>query len=147
MRFLCGESRFFGTYGPIDYRQQNVEYKRQRVYLDHAENSAEWRGIDMKYILGSIAIILALCFMGFLLPAIAGIVIGIGMIKSGSIIGGLIAIVVGIGINIAMLYGSAAESGMSTGSGHHMSYTDEECPYCASGDTDGNHCYNCDDDF
>ena len=101
----------------------------------------------MKFILGSIAIILALCFVGFLLPAIAGIVIGIGMIKSGSIVGGLIAITVGIGINIAMLYGSAAEASMSTGSGHHTSYTDEECPYCGSGDTDGNHCYTCDEDF
>lgn len=101
----------------------------------------------MKYILGSIAIILALGFVGFLLPAIAGIVIGIGMIKSGSIVGGLIAIIVGIGINIAMLYGSAAEAGMSTGSGHHMSYTDEECPHCGSGDTDGNHCYTCDEEF
>ena len=101
----------------------------------------------MKFILGSIAIILALCFVGFLLPAIAGIVIGISMINSSSIIGGLIAITVGIGINIAMLYGGAAEAGMPTGSSHHTSYTDEECPYCGSGDTDGNHCYTCDEDF
>lgn len=101
----------------------------------------------MKFILGSIAIILALCFVGFLLPAIAGIVIGIGMIKSGSIVGGLIAITVGIGINIAMLYGSAAEAGMSTGSDQHMTRVDEECPYCGSGDVDGNHCCTCDEEF
>ena len=101
----------------------------------------------MKFILGSIAIILALCFIGFLLPAIAGTVIGIGMIKSGSIVGGLIAIIMGIGINAAMLYGSAAEGGFSSGSSKHTSYTDEECPYCGSGDTDGNHCYTCEKDF
>ena len=101
----------------------------------------------MKYILGAIAIILAIGIVGFLLPAITGIVIGIGMIKSGSIIGGLIAIIVGIVINSAVLYGSAAEAGMSTGSGRHTSHLDEECPYCGSGDTDGNHCYTCDEEF
>ena len=42
------------------------------------------------------------------------------MDKSGWNFGGLIAITAGIGINIAMLYGSAAEAGMSTGSGRHM---------------------------
>ena len=101
----------------------------------------------MKFILGAIAIILALCFVGFLLPAIAGIVIGISMINSSSIIGGLIAIAVGIGINIAMLSGSAAEGGFASGSSKQTSYTDEECPYCGSGDTDGNHCYTCEKDF
>lgn len=100
----------------------------------------------MKFILGAIAIILALSFVGFLLPAIAGIAIAIGMIKAGSIIGGLIAIVVGTAINIAMLYGSAAEGGLVSGTGKHTSYTDEECPYCGSGDTDGNHCYTCEKD-
>ena len=24
---------------------------------------------------------------------------------------------------------------------------DDECPFCGSGDTDGNHCYTCDEDF
>ena len=94
----------------------------------------------MKYILGAVAIILAIGFIGFLLPAIIGIVVGVGMIKSGNVVGGIIAIVVGIAINAAMLYGSATE-GSSSG------YIDDECPYCGSGDTDGNHCYTCDDDF
>ena len=62
------------------------------------------------------------------------------MIKSGSIIGGLIVILVGVGINIVMVYGSYAEG--RTSSGEYSSF-DEECPYCGSGDTDGNHCYNC----
>lgn len=63
----------------------------------------------MKWILGAILIILAICFAGMLLPAIIGIAAGIALIKSGSIIGGLIAIIAGIGINAAMLYGGYAE--------------------------------------
>ena len=27
------------------------------------------------------------------------------------------------------------------------SYGYNDCPYCGSGDTDGNHCYDCDEDF
>ena len=95
----------------------------------------------MKFILWIIVIILAITFVSFLLPAIIGVLIGISMIKSGSVIGGLIVIAVGIGANIAMVYGSFAEGGSST------SYLDEECPYCGSGDTDGNHCYTCDEEF
>lgn len=97
----------------------------------------------MKFILGSILVILAIGLAGMLLPAIIGIVIGIGMIRSGSIPGGLIAIAAGIGINIGMMYAGFGEGNYSGG----HSYTDDECPYCGSGDTDGNHCYNCDDDF
>lgn len=26
-------------------------------------------------------------------------------------------------------------------------YGYDSCPYCSSGDTDGNHCYECDEDF
>ena len=98
----------------------------------------------MRFVLGIIAVILVLSFAAFLLPAIIGIAIGVGLFKSGSIIGGIVVILIGIGINIAMVYGSYAE-GSSGGGGH--SYIDDECPYCGSGDTDGNHCYNCDDDF
>ena len=92
----------------------------------------------MKIVLGIIAFILAVGFLGMLLPAIVGIAIGIGLIKSGSIIGGIIAITVGILINVAMLVGSAAEGSTNNGG---------DCPYCGSGDTDGNHCYTCDEDF
>ena len=94
----------------------------------------------MKFILGTIAILLAIGLIGFLLPAIIGIVVGVGMIKSGNVVGGIIAIVAGIAINVTMLYGGAAE-GSSSG------YIDDECPYCGGGDTDGNHCFTCDDDF
>ena len=95
----------------------------------------------MKYLLGVLLIMLAMAFLGLLLPAIIGIVIGVFMIQGGSVIGGLIAMAVGIGINAAMVLGGFAESGSSS------SHIDDECPYCGSGDTDGNHCYTCDDDF
>ena len=97
----------------------------------------------MKFIFGNLAVILVIGIAGILLPSIIGVAIGIGLIKSGNIIGGLIAIVIGIGNNIAMIYGGYAED--SSGSGH--SYIDDECPFCGSGDTDGNHCFTCDDEF
>ena len=93
----------------------------------------------MEFILRLLIIILAICFVSFLLPAIIGIMAGISLIKGGSVIGGIIAIVVGIGVNVIMLYGSGLEG--------RLGYSDGECPYCGSGDTDGNHCYTCDDDF
>ena len=97
----------------------------------------------MKYILGVILILFALAFVGMLLPAIIGVVVGIGLIRSGSLIGGLTAIFVGIGINIGMLYGGSAGSGSSGG----HSFIDDECPSCGIGDADGNHCYERDEDF
>ena len=97
----------------------------------------------MKFILGTIAVILVIGIVGFLLPSIVGAVIGIALIKSGSYIGGVFAIIIGVGVNIAMIYGGYAEG--DSGGGH--SFIDDECPNCGSGDTDGNHCYECGDDF
>lgn len=96
----------------------------------------------MKFILGTIAVILALSLAAFLLPAIIGVLIGISMISGGNILGGIIAIIIGILINIGMIAGGFLEGG-----GSSLSHLDDECPYCGSGDTDGNHCYTCDDDF
>ena len=95
----------------------------------------------MKYVLGALAFILAIGFIGLLFPALLGIAIGIFLIQDGNIIAGIIAIVVGILANIAMLLGSHLEGSGSTGS------IDHDCPYCGSGDTDGNHCYTCDEDY
>ena len=44
---------------------------------------------------------------------------------------------------VGMLYGGSVESGSSGG----HSFIDDECPYCGSGDTDGNHCYDCNEDL
>lgn len=95
----------------------------------------------MKFILGAFGILLALTFASLLLPSIIGIMVGVFMIQDGNIIGGIIAIVIGIGINLVMIFGSGLEGGSS------HSFIDDECPYCGSGDTDGNHCYDCDENF
>jgi len=44
-------------------------------------------------------------------------------------------------ILVAIVVGSFIEGSDSS------SYHDEECPLCGSDDTDGNHCFACDDDF
>lgn len=93
----------------------------------------------MKTILIIIGIVLALGLCAFLFPAIIGIVAGIALFRSGHFIWALICIIVGIGTNICMLVGESSGGG----SGYH----DEDCPFCDGGDTDGNHCYNCHDDF
>ena len=95
----------------------------------------------MKFILGAIGLLLVLTFASLLLPSIIGIMVGVFMIQDGNIIGGIIAIVIGVGINLAMIFGSGLEAGPT------HSFIDDECPYCGSGDTDGNHCYGCDEDF
>ena len=94
----------------------------------------------MKTVLIIILVLFGITVCSFLLPAIIGIVAGVALLKSGHYIWALICISSGIAVNIG-LFGSGFESrGGST-------YHDEECPYCASGDTDGNHCYSCDEDF
>ena len=93
----------------------------------------------MKTVLIIIGILLAIGFCAFLLPAIIGIAAGIALFKSGHFIWAIICMFCGIGINIGMLVGEYSGGGCG--------YHEEDCPYCGSGDTDGNHCYNCDDDF
>ena len=75
-----------------------------------------------------------------ILPAIIGIAAGVALFKSGHYILALVCIIGGIAANIGIIAGEFGSDGGST-------YHDEECPYCGSGDTDGNHCYNCDEDF
>lgn len=84
-------------------------------------------------------IMLAISFLGLFIPAIAGIYIGISAFKNGNVIGGIAAVVIGLFCQACILY--YMFNGEVTGE------EDEECPYCGSGDTDGNHCYTCDDDF
>lgn len=71
------------------------------------------------------------------MPIIAA---GIALFKSVQFIWAIVCIVGGIGTNIGMFVGEF--SGDGCGECH-----DEECLYCGSGDTDGNHCYTCDEDF
>lgn len=105
----------------------------------------------IKTIIGIIIFLVAASVVGMLLPAIIGIYIGIVMIQAGKVVGGLAAILIGIGINVAMVAGSWLEgdsgSGSGSGSGFGSDSEDITCPYCGSDDTDGNHCYNCDEDY
>lgn len=98
----------------------------------------------MKFIFEMILIILGLSIGCMFLPAIIGIFIGLMKFDSGNIFGGIIAIIIGLVVQGLMLLFLFSGAGGGTGSSY---YEDEECPYCGSGDTDGNHCYTCDDDF
>lgn len=91
-------------------------------------------------VLKIIAVILGLCFALYLLPAIAGIFIGWICINNGNIAGGIAAIVIGLAVN-AYWFWSLSEAGRTGG------LYEDECPFCGSGDTDGSHCYSCDEDF
>ena len=104
----------------------------------------------IKFIIEGIIILAVLGFASLLFPTVAGIFIGYLMIEDGNILGGIVAIVVGVLINVIMYFGVWSEGG-STGSGGSYTHVDdvfdEECPYCGSSDTDGNHCFDCDEDF
>lgn len=97
-----------------------------------------WRAV--KTVLIIILVLVGITVGIFLLPAIIGIAAGVALFKSGHYIWALICIASGIAANIGLVMGEF-------GSGRGRTYYDEECPYCASGDTDGNHCYSCEEDF
>ena len=94
----------------------------------------------MKTVLIIILVLVGITVGIFLLPAIIGIAAGVALFKSGHYIWALTCIVSVIAANIGFLMGEF-------GSGAGSTYNDKECPYCASGDMDGNHCYTCDEDF
>ena len=89
----------------------------------------------MKTVLIIILVLVGLTVGVVLLPAIIGIAAGVALFKSGHYIWAR-----GVAVNIGLYGGGFGSGGGST-------YHDEECPYCGSGDTDGNHCYTCDEDF
>jgi hypothetical protein len=97
-------------------------------------------GRTVKTVLIIILVLVGLTVGIVLLPAIIGIAAGVALLKLGHYIWALICISCGIAVNIG-LYGGGF------GSGGESTYHDEECPYCGGGDTDGNHCYTCDEDF
>ncbi len=95
----------------------------------------------MKFFLDLILVLLGLTIGCMFLPALIGIFIGILKFDNGNIFGGIVAIIIGLAIQVLFFLF------MFNGSGIGLNEEDEECPYCGSGDTDGNHCYSCDDDF
>ena len=103
----------------------------------------------MEIIIGLIVLSLAAFFISALMPALIAIAIAIELFKYGHAIWAVIVIIVGIITNIGMLYGEFGDigGGYTGSSGGRYHEEEHECPYCGSGDTDGNHCYNCDEDF
>ncbi len=101
----------------------------------------------MKVILGIILFIIIGSFVVFLLPLAIGIVVAYFMFSYGNIVGGIITIVVGLLCTIFYCWYMFSDDHGGYSGGSSGGYDDEECPYCGSGDTDGNHCYTCDDDF
>jgi hypothetical protein len=97
-----------------------------------------WRAVKTVMII--ILVLVGITVGIILLPAIIGIAAGVALFKSGHYIWALICIAGGIAANIGFIMGEFGSGGGSTDQ-------EEECPYCASGDTDGNHCYSCDEDF
>lgn len=94
----------------------------------------------MKIILEIIIFIIVASIALWLLPLAVGVIVAIFKFQSGNIIGGIISIIIGLiceAFWVWMFFGGDVPIGGG----------DEDCPYCGSGDTDGNHCYTCDDDF
>ena len=97
----------------------------------------------MKYILGTILVILGLSLACMFFPLLIGIFVAIMKFDSGNIFGGIVAIIIGLAVQAFFFFCISSDGGNSSG----YSEDDYECPYCGSGDTDGNHCYTCEDDF
>lgn len=94
----------------------------------------------MKAILSIILFLIVASLAMMLLPLCIGVIVALFEFSDGNILGGVIAIVIGILIQIFWLWY------MNNGGGYE-SEEDYECPNCGSGATDGNHCYECGDDF
>ena len=97
----------------------------------------------MKFFLDLILVLLGLTIGCMFLPALIGIFIGILKFDNGNIFGGIVAIIIGLAVQVLFFLYIFQGSGVGLGG----SEDDEDCPFCGSGDTDGNHCYTCDDDF
>ena len=111
------------------------------IYTVTMEHTLNYRRefFVMKTILWIFLVILGLGIGAMFLPAIAGIAIGISMFRNGSIFGGIIAIAIGLACQAVMLFFIYDVDVPVHGV--------DECPFCGSGDTDGSHCYSCDEDF
>ena len=94
----------------------------------------------MKIILEIILFLIVLCIAIWFMPLAIGVLIAVVKFRSGKILGGIISIIIGLFCQIVW-------SCILRGGDIPVGDYDEECPYCGSGDTDGNHCYTCEDDF
>ena len=94
----------------------------------------------MKILLEFVLLLIVVSIAIWLLPLAVGVLIAVIKFHSGKILGGIISIIIGLFCQIVWMY-ILRDGDVSFGD------YDEECPYCGSGDTDGNHCYTCEEDF
>ena len=94
----------------------------------------------MKIILEFILLLIVACFAIWLMPLAIGVLVAVVKFQSGRILGGIVAIMIGLFCQIVWMC-------ILRGGDVPFGGDDEDCPYCGSGDTDGNHCYTCDEDF
>ena len=95
----------------------------------------------MKMIFDLIIFVLGIAVAMWLLPLEIGIMAAILKFQEGKILGGVISVIIGLLCEVVWLW-IFCSGKVPIGDGEG-----EDCPYCGSGDTDGNHCYTCDDDF
>ena len=94
----------------------------------------------MKTILGIIIFLIVFTVAIWLLPLVVAVFVAIAKFSAGNILGGIISIAIGILCEILWVW-IFFNGDLPVGD------NDGSCPYCGSGDTDGNHCYDCGDDF
>lgn len=95
----------------------------------------------MKILLEFVLFLIVVSVAIWLLPLAVGVLIAVIKFQNGKILGGIISIIIGLFCQIVwscILRGGDIPFGDGEG---------EDCPYCGSGDTDGNHCYTCEEDF
>lgn len=94
----------------------------------------------MKAILSVILFLIVASLAMMFLPLCIGVIVALFSFSDGNMFGGFIAIVIGILLQLFWLWY------MNNGDGYE-SEENYECPNCDSSASDGNHCYECGDDF
>ena len=127
LRFLCVEPDLY-----------TASTKKCTAKMDNKGREA--RRYDVKAILSIILFLIVASLAMMFLPLCIGVIVALFEFSDGNILGGIFAIVIGILIQIFWLWYMYNGEGSET-------EEDYECPNCGSSATDGNHCYECDDDF
>lgn len=94
----------------------------------------------MKIMLEIVIFLKVVSFAVWLLLLAVGVLFAVIKFQSGNVLGGIISILIGLLCEAFWLW--IIHNGCFPAGGG-----DEECLYCGSDDTDGNHCYTCEDDF
>ncbi|MBP3895396.1 MAG: hypothetical protein J6D07_02915 [Mogibacterium sp.] len=95
----------------------------------------------MKVLLELVLFLIVASLAIWLLPLAIGVLVAVTKFQSGKILGGVISVIIGLLCEVVWLW-IFCSGKVPIGDGEG-----EDCPYCGSGDTDGNHCYTCEEDF